>query len=75
MRVNYNFKDDFGQYDIVAEVSHTGRVSVLDIKDEYGTEILIEDFSDDEISQMGYLAKRAADELDRMPDEDDDDDN
>lgn len=63
MRVNYNFRDDFGQYDILAEVSHTGRVSIVEIKDEYGTDIELQDFSDEEIKQMGFLARRAADEL------------
>ncbi len=74
MRVNYNFRDDFGQYDILAEVSHTGRVSILEIKDEYGLDIELDDFSDDEVKQMGFLANRAAQELDDMPDEEMDDD-
>lgn len=72
MRVNYNFKDDFGRYDILAEVSKTGRVTVLDIRDEYGTEIDIDDFSQDEVNQIGYLGKRAAEELDSLPDEKED---
>lgn len=72
MRVNYNFKDDFGRYDILAEVSKTGRVTVLDIRDEYGTEIDIDDFSQDEMNQIGYLGKRAAEELDSLPDEKED---
>jgi len=74
MRVNYNFKDDFGRYDIVAEVSSTGKVQVIDIHNEYGTEIDIGDFSQEELNQIGYLGRRAADELESLPDEEDDDD-
>ena len=72
MRVNYNFKDDFGRYDITAEVSKTGRVTLIEIKDEYGTEIDIDDFSPDEVNQIGFLGRRAAEELDSLPDEEDD---
>lgn len=72
MRVNYNFKDDFGRYDIIAEVSKTGRVTLIEIKDEYGTEIDIDDFSPDEVNQIGFLGRRAAEELDSLPDEEDD---
>lgn len=74
MRVHYNFSDDFGQYDIEAEVSATGKVNILNISDEYGTDIDLEDFSESEVKQIGYLAKEAADELDKMPDLDYDDD-
>lgn len=74
MRVQYNFKDDFGRYDIQAEVSHTGRVALISIKDEYGTEIDVEDFSEDEKKQIGFLAKEAADELEGIPDKEMDDD-
>lgn len=73
MRVNYNFRDDFGRYDILAEVSKTGRVSVIEIHDEHGTEIEIDDFSTDEINQIGYLGRKAAEELENLPDEKDDD--
>ena len=72
MRVNYNFKDDFGRYDIIAEVSKTGRVTLIEIRDEYGTEIDIDDFSQDEVNQIGFLGRRAAEELDSLPDEEDD---
>lgn len=72
MRVNYTFKDDFGKYDILAEVSKTGRVHVIDIVDEYGTTIDMDDFSNDEINQIGYLGRRAAEELDSLPDEKED---
>ena len=75
MRVNYNFKDDFGRYDIIAEVSSTGRVSIVDIRDEHGTEIDLDDFSLDEVNQIGYLGRRAAEELDSLPDEEAEDDN
>lgn len=74
MRVNYNFTDDFGQYDIEADVTLTGKVSILNITDEYGTEIDIDDFSDSEVAQMAFRAKEAAEELDKMPDPDYDDD-
>lgn len=74
MRVNYNFRDDFGRYDILAEVSKTGRVSVIQVRDEYGTEIELSDFSDEELNQIGYLGRRAAEELDGLPDEEDDKD-
>jgi len=74
MRVNYNFKDDFGRYDITAEVSSTGRVSVIEIRDEHGTDIDIDDFSTDEVNQIGYLGRRAADELNSLPDEEAEDD-
>lgn len=74
MRVNYNFRDDFGRYDILAEVSKTGKVSVIEIRDEYGTEIDLEDFSADEVNQIGYLGKIAAEELDSLPDEENDND-
>lgn len=74
MRVQYNFKDDFGRYDITAEVSKTGRVQVLDIRDEYGTEIDVDDFSVDEVNQIGYLGRQAAQELDSLPDEEDTED-
>jgi hypothetical protein len=73
VRVNYNFRDDFGRYDITAEVSKTGRVSVIDIKDEYGTDIELDDFSDEELNQIGFLGKRAAEELDSLPDEENND--
>lgn len=72
MRVNYNFRDDFGRYDILAEVTKTGRVSVIEIRDEYGTDIDIEDFSQDEVSRIGYLGRQAAEELDSLPDEKED---
>ena len=71
MRVNYNFSDDFGQYDIEAEVSVTGKVNILNITDEYGTDIDIEDFSEGEVKQIGFLAKEAADNLDNSPEEED----
>lgn len=74
MRVNYNFRDDFGEYDVEAEVSVTGKVNIISIADEYGTDIDIEDFSESELNQMGFLAKEAADELDKLPDADYDDD-
>lgn len=74
MRVNYTFTDSSGEYDIEAEVSPTGKVNVVDITDEYGTSIGIEDFSESEVKQIGFLAKEAADELDKMPDADYDDD-
>lgn len=74
MRVNYGYRDSSGEYDIEAEVSPTGKVSIVTITDEYGTLIDIEDFSDSEVKQMGFLAKEEADELDRMPDADYDDD-
>lgn len=74
MRVQYNFKDDFGRYDITAEVSNTGKVSVVHINDEYGTEIDLGDFSQDELNQIGYLGRKAAEELDSLPDEEENDD-
>ena len=74
MRVNYNFSDDFGCYDIEAEVSPTGKVHVVHIHDEYGTDIELSDFSEDELNQIGYLGRRAAEELDSMKDESDDED-
>lgn len=74
MRVQYSFRDDFGEYDIEAEVSATGKVNVVSIVDEYGTDIDIEDFSESEVKQIGFLAKEAADELDKLPDADYDDD-
>lgn len=70
MRVNYNFNDDFGRYDITAEVSKTGRVQVINITDEYGTSIDLDDFSQDEVNRIGYLGRQAAEELDNLPDED-----
>lgn len=73
MRVNYNFSDNFGEYDIEAEVSPTGKVNVLNITDEYGTDIDLEDFSEGEVKQIGFLAKEAAEELDKLPEIDDDD--
>ena len=75
MRVNCNFRDDFGDYDILAEVSHTGMVSIISVNDEYDNDIDLTDFSEEERNQMGFLAKRAAEDLDNMPDEDNDDDN
>jgi hypothetical protein len=74
MRVQYGYQDDSGEYDIVAEVSPTGKVSITSITDEYGSDIDIEDFSDAEVARMGYLAKEEADELNNLPDRDDDDD-
>ena len=74
MRVNYNFSDDFGRYDIEAEVSATGKVQIVNVHDEYGTEIELSDFSEDELNQIGYLGRRAAEELDSMKDERDDED-
>ena len=74
MRVNYNFRDDFGRYDITAEVSKTGRVQVIDITDEYGTSIEVDDFSQEELSRIGYLGRQAAEELDNLPDEEREDD-
>ena len=72
MRVNYKFRDDFGRYDILAEVSKTGRVSIIHINDEYGTSIDPEDFSGDEMSRIGFLGRQAAEELENMPDEKED---
>ena len=74
MRVQYSFSDDFGEYDIEAEVSPTGKVNVVSIVDEYGTDIDLEDFSESEVKRIGFLAKEAADELDKLPDADYDDD-
>ena len=74
MRVQYNFRDDFGRYDITAEVSHTGKVSIVNIHDEYGTPIDIDDFSLDEVNQIGYLGRKAAEELNSLPDEEEEDD-
>jgi len=74
MRVHYTYEDKSGEYDIEAEVSPTGKVNIVKIADEYGSLIDIEDFSDSEVAQIGYLAKEAADDLDRMPSDDYDDD-
>jgi len=74
MRVQYGYQDDSGEYDIEAEVSPTGKVSIVSILDEYGTSIDIDDFSDAEVARMGYLAKEEADELNSLPERDDEDD-
>ena len=74
MRVNYNFSDDFGRYDSEAEVSAAGKVQIVNVHDEYGTEIELSDFSEDELNQICYLGRRAAEELDSMKDESDDED-
>jgi len=74
MRVQFGYEDASGQYDIEAEVSLTGKVSVVSILDEYGSEVDLEDFSDAEVARIGYLAKEEADELNRLPDEDEDED-
>jgi len=74
MRVQYGYQDDSGEYDIEAEVSPTGKVSIVSITDEHGTDIDIDDFNDAEVARMGYLAKEEADVLNNLPDHDDDDD-
>lgn len=77
MRVNYKFHDKvYGDFVIDAEVSGSGRVLIVTIEDDHGTDIDFDDFSDSEKQMIISLAKDSAHELDRLPDaeESEDDD-
>ena len=75
MRVNYKFHDKvYGDFNIDAEVSGSGRVQIITIEDNHGTDIDFDDFTQDERESILHLAKATAYELDRLPDLEDDGD-
>ena len=75
MRVNYKFHDKvYGDFNIDAEVSGSGRVQIVTIEDDHGTDVDFDDFTPEERETILFLAKSTAHELDAMPDAGDDDD-
>ena len=75
MRVNYKFHDKvYGDFVIDAEVSGSGRVQVITVEDDHGTDVDFDDFTDAEKALIRSLAKSAAAELEAMPDAEDDED-
>lgn len=74
MRVNYKFHDKtYGDFNIDAEVSGSGRVHVITIEDDHGQDIDFDDFSPEERQIIVEMAKISRDDLERMPDPEDDD--
>ena len=74
MRVNYKFHDKvYGDFIIDAEVSGSGRVQIITIEDDHGTDVDFDDFTPEERESILFLAKSTAQELDAMPDAGDDD--
>lgn len=74
MRVNYKFHDKvYGDFIIDAEVSGSGRVQIVTIEDDHGTDVDFDDFTPEERESILFLAKSTAHELDAMPDAGDDD--
>ena len=74
MRVNYTFHDKtYGDFIIDAEVSGSGRVQIITIEDDHGTDVDFDDFTPEERETILFLAKSTAHELDAMPDAGDDD--
>jgi hypothetical protein len=69
MRVNYKFHDKaYGDFIINAEVSGSGRVQVITVEDDHGTDIDFDDFTDVEKGIIREMARAAAHELDSLPD-------
>lgn len=74
MRVNYKFHDKvYGDFIIDAEVSGSGRVQIVTIEDDHGTDVDFDDFTPEERESILFLAKSTAHDLDAMPDAGDDD--
>jgi hypothetical protein len=70
MRVNYYFRDDMDTYKIEAEVYSSNRVQVLTIEDSFGTDIDIDDFSDNERDSLIRKALAARDNLEQSEEPD-----
>jgi hypothetical protein len=69
MRVNYTFHDKtYGDFIIDAEVSGSGRVQIITIEDDHGTDVDFDDFTPEEKQIIVEMAKVSRDDLDRMPD-------
>ena len=74
MRVNYTFHDKaYGDFIIDAEVSGSGRVQIITIEDDHGTDVDFDDFTPDERQIILEMAKISRDDLERMPDPEDED--
>ena len=64
MRVNYTFHDRaYGDFQIEAEVSGSGRVHVLTIEDDHGQDIDFDDFTETEKFVIRELAKTTASDI------------
>lgn len=77
MRVNCTFHDKaYGDFIIDAEVSGSGRVQVITVEDEHGTDVDFDDFSPVEKEVILSLAKATAIDIDngRYYNEDEDED-
>lgn len=69
MRVNYKFHDKvYGDFNIDAEVSGSGRVQIVTIEDDHGTDVDFDDFTPEERQIIVEMAKISRDDLDRLPD-------
>lgn len=73
MRVNYYFRDDMDTYKVEAEVYTSNRVQIITVEDSFGADIDIDDFSDMERASLIAKARAARDQLEMLPDEDDND--
>lgn len=67
MRVSYPYSDSSGEYQITAEVNplNFNRIQIITIRDDNGIELSMDDFEKDERSEILWLAKQEAEELDR----------
>jgi hypothetical protein len=63
MRVTFYFTDKIDTYKIEAEVSSTNRIHVLCVEDSYGSDVDIDDFSEDERKSINRKALAARDQL------------
>jgi hypothetical protein len=76
MRVQFQFSDKVGEYDVTAEVNpiNHNKIQIVTIRDENGIELSMDDFDVEEQRGILWEAKQEAEILDRMPDEDVEDD-
>lgn len=65
MRVNYKFHDKaYGDFYIDAEVTGSGRVQVITVEDDHGTDVDFDDFTPVEKEVIISLAKSTANDID-----------
>jgi hypothetical protein len=70
MQVTFKYRESTGEYNIDAEVSNGKRVIIVSVTDEYGEDIDLDDFSEDEQYTMRGIAIKEYHNI--MNDDDDD---
>lgn len=66
MRVSYTYSDTSGEYQVSAEVNplNHNRIQIITIRDDNGVELSMDDFEKAEQSDILWLAKKEAEDLD-----------